>query len=516
MVMYISMVRKGIRSSAALALCLLGFSLAFSLLAFPLPAEEKAIELGRDENWKRMRSLDGLATAPGRWGFQDLVLSPGEYSPDRTTDLLLHFDAVGEADAGGAWEYDGAGPAVSDSVQAMGSGSAAFTGASAGVAVQPPQGSLFSPGAAWNDFSIEFWLYPATLSNGETILAWEGSLKDGVKSIPQAIRVRLKDRKVTWELDELFFLPSKKSMPVRLAGTRQILPRSWHHHLVRFEAATGLLEYTLDGVPEAIAWVTDTDREGGDVAAARIGRENSGPLMLGAGFTGFLDELRISRRFVEDPVLQPFLGRTGTAVSSIVDLGYTGTRLLGIEAVTSEPGDSAVELSYQVADAWTNPRILKSENDWVPVRPPESFPDSVRGRYVQVMVELFPDGTRTRTPRLSSIRILFEPNIPPVAPAGLAAAPGNAMVTLSWQKSTEPGVKGYMVYYGSAPHTYTGAGGSAGDSPIDAGSATRLEIRGLANGSLYYFTVVAYDSSQPRQLSAFPAEVSARPSRMYK
>ena len=62
----------------------------------------------------------------------------------------------------------------------------------------------------------------------------------------------------------------------------------------------------------------------------------------------------------------------------------------------------------------------------------------------------------------------------------------------------------------------SGAGSSAGDSPIDAGSATRLEIRGLANGSLYYFTVVAYDSSQPRQQSAFSAEVSARPSRMYK
>ena len=140
----------------------------------------------------------------------------------------------------------------------------------------------------------------------------------------------------------------------------------------------------------------------------------------------------------------------------------------------------------------------------------------MRGRYVQVMVELFPDGTRTRTPRVSSIRIVYEPNVPPVPPAGLTASAGNASVTLSWRKSTEPGVKGYMVYYGGAPHTYLGTGASPGDSPIDVGEATRIEIGGLANGSLYYFAVVAYDSSQPRQQSAFSTEVSARPSRIYK
>jgi hypothetical protein len=144
------------------------------------------------------------------------------------------------------------------------------------------------------------------------------------------------------------------------------------------------------------------------------------------------------------------------------------------------------------------------------------------------MVELFPDGTRTQTPRVSSIRIVSEPNVPPVPPVGLIVTPGNAMVTLSWRKSTEPGVKGYMVYYGNAPHTYLGTGavlsasgalgasGASADSPIDAGTQTRIEIGGLENGSLYYFAVVAYDSSEPRQQSAFSAEVSARPSRIYK
>jgi hypothetical protein len=512
--MYISMARKGIRISAALAVCLL--CIAAAALPAPAGAAEKAVELGRDRLWKDMRSLDGVASVPGRWGFHDLVLAPGEYRADPSTEMLFHFDFPSQSDATAAWEFDGREPVVSESTAAMGPASAAFTGAQAGIALRTPPGSLFAKGAAWEDFTIEFWLYPATMANGESILSWEGTLRDGSARVAQRIRVRLSERRLAWDLAELFVLPSGKRLPVRLEGTRQLLPRTWHHHLLRFDAAGGILEYLLDGVPEAIAWVTSSGREGGDPAAVRTGREQAGPVVLGAGFTGFLDELRVSRRFVEEPVLQRFLGRTGTAVSQVIDLGYSGTRIARIETVASAPADSAVEISYQVSDTWTDPRILRSETDWVPLPPSGELGDTARGRYVQVRAELFPDGTRTRSPRLSSIRIVTEPNIPPVPPAGLSAQPGNGMVTLSWRKSTEPGVKGYLVYYGSSPHTYLGTDATPGDSPVDAGNVPRIEIGGLSNGSLYYFAVVAYDGSEPRQQSGFSAEVSARPSRMYK
>ena len=271
-------------------------------------------------------------------------------------------------------------------------------------------------------------------------------------------------------------------------------------------------------MPEAIQWITSTGSEGGDPAVPRIGREHSGPVVLGSGFTGFLDELRISRRFVEDPALQRFLGRTGTAVSSIVDLRYSGTRISRIEAVTSEPGDSAVELSLpgrghlgESADTEERERLgpLPSLAAASTIR--------VRGRYVQVMVELFPDGTRTRTPRVSSIRIVYEPNVPPVPPAGLTASAGQRQghpLLAEVHRAGREGVHG--VLRRRAAHVPRARGHRPGDSPIDVGEATRIEIGGLANGSLYYFAVVAYDSSQPRQQSAFSTEVSARPSRIYK
>jgi hypothetical protein len=277
-----------------------------------------------------------------------------------------------------------------------------------------------------------------------------------------------------------------------------------------------LLVYVLDEVPEAIAHVTDTGGETGSVAVPEVGSAFSGPLVLGAGFTGLMDELRISRRAVEDPVISRFLGRTGTATSGIINLGYTATRIARIESVGSTPSDSGMEFSYQAADTWGGKKSLKSATEWVPFVPGTDFGESLKARYIQLRVELYPDGTRTKSPLLSSLRVVYEPNLPPAAPAGLVATPGNGKVTLTWRTVNDLNVKGYLVFYGTSPHNYLGTGSARGDSPIDAGASTTLQIDGLENGSLYYFAVAAYDTSDPRQQSEFSAEISARPSRMYK
>jgi hypothetical protein len=303
---------------------------------------------------------------------------------------------------------------------------------------------------------------------------------------------------------------------VSLSGTKQLLPRTWHHHLLRFDSREGLLEYRLDGLPEAILHVTDTGREAGSIAVPVLGSAFSGALVLGAGFTGFMDELRISRRFVDDPVLSRFLGKTGVATSRIIDLGYSATRIARIETVDATPSDSGIEFSYQAADTWGGRRLLKTDTDWVPFVPGSDFGDTLKARYIQLRVEMYPDGSRTQSPRLSSLRVVYEPNLPPAPPAGLVATAGNGKVTLTWRKVNDLNVKGYVVFYGTSPHNYLGTGAAQGSSPVDAGSSTTIEIGGLENGSLYYFAVAAYDTSDPRQQSEFSAETSARPSRIFK
>jgi len=498
-------------SSGALLLC-------FLLSAAMTSGLEKTIELGKDALWADMMILDGVIPLSGKWGFQDLALSGGAYTADSATELLLHFDARASTDATGAYAFRGDGPVISASMPAMGPASAAFTGVRQGVVLSGAAGSMFSAGAAWEDFTIEFWLSPANLADGQEVLGWTGSDRAANGSselLGQGIRCFIQDRKLVWDFQNVFRLPGAGRVPVRLVGTRQLLPRAWHHHLLRFDSRDGLLEYLLDGIPEAIAHVTDTGRETGSIAAPVLGAARSGPLVIGAGYTGFLDELRISRRAVEDPVLSRFLGKTGVAISRIIDLGYSSTRIARIETADSTPSDSGIEFSYQASDTWGGRKLLKSDTDWVPFVPGTDFGETVKSRYVQLRVELFPDGTRMQSPRLSSLRVVYEPNLPPAAPAGLMATPGNGKVTLTWRKVNDLDVKGYLVFYGTSPRAYLGTGAAPGPSPIDAGSATTLEISGLDNGSLYYFAIAAYDDSQPRQQSEFSAEVSARPSRIY-
>ena len=83
--MYRTMARKQ-HCSGALLLCLL-------LTAASLPGLEKTIELGREGLWGDMVSLQGVTMLPGRWGFQDLALTGGAYTPDSATEFLLHFDS---------------------------------------------------------------------------------------------------------------------------------------------------------------------------------------------------------------------------------------------------------------------------------------------------------------------------------------------------------------------------------------------------------------------------------------
>ena len=155
-------------------------------------------------------------------------------------------------------------------------------------------------------------------------------------------------------------------------------------------------------------------------------------------------------------------------------------------------------------------------DDRIPFTPGTDFKDTLKTRYLQIRVELYPDGARTTSPRLSSLSIVYEPNVPPPPPAGVVATPGNGKVTLTWRTVQDLSVKGYMVYYGSSPRNYLGTGAVQGDSPVDAGTATSITIEGLENGSLYNFAVTSYDDSEPRQQSELSTEVSARPSRIYK
>ena len=80
----------------------------------------------------------------------------------------------------------------------------------------------------------------------------------------------------------------------------------------------------------------------------------------------------------------------------------------------------------------------------------------------------------------------------------LAVLGGSAFageVELTWERNPEPGVAGYIVWYGTQPGIYKAS--------VDVGNRTGWTLTGLQEGQRYYFAVQAYDSSRiPSPLSA--------------
>ena len=487
-----------------------------SVLTIHVYSLEEMIYLGREDGWKDME-FAGITKETGKKGFFDLLLADGEYSSDNQTDLLLHFNTSPLSVYPGNYTVKNSSITLSSRYYYYGSSAGVFQNEREGISLKPGPGALFQRGTEWGDFSIEFWLYPAHLGEGETILLWQGTEKIDGRIVPQEFRCSIKERKIQWDFTNFFLPPGKEPLTLTLTGTTRLIPRVWHHHILRFDSSTGLLEYALDGSPDGITYTNDQNRESRTIAVPRIGNLSTSNLIIGRNFTGILDEMRISPLFIEEPFIRRYAQKTGTAVSRIFDLGYNNSQLSRIEAMFDTPGGTDVSFYFRTANNFTEFQESSSPPlEWIQFSPGTVFTAGNRGRYAQIMVELYPDGYGNNSPRISEIEIVYEPDYPPSPPAMVTALPGNKSITLQWSPVESPDVQGYLLYYGNEPGNYFGSDSSLGPSPVDLGNTTSVTLENLTNGKLYYFSLAAYDSADPPHLSDYSKEIFARPSALLR
>ncbi len=489
-------------------------SLLFLICAGYLSAQERSIVLGRKDEWRSIEVLNNTAVREGWKGYQDIVLSEGEYAAAEDgaeADLLLHFNEYPWKDEAGNYEPAGPNGRLSTENARFGGGSAAFPSYDTGITLIPGQDSMLVPGAVWGDFTVEFWLYPANLAEGETVILWTANLPTENGPLQQHIRCSFSRRRLQWDFANVFLPPDRSNFSLQIEGRQSLIPRKWSHHLLRFSAETGIVEYLKDGLPEDIAYANPAGRESTQVFLPVIGGTEGNPIELAPAFVGFLDELRISPFWVQKPGLREYRAESGRAVTEALDLDYRNSSINRIEAVYDTPGNSDVFFYYRILDRRHNTGTAAG-SEWKRFTSGREL--SLTGRYIQIMMELFPSGDRTESPAVSEIRVFYEPDEPPAPPARLTAEAGNGSVTLYWSEVPENDVAGYLVYYGTESGRYFGRDSSLGDSPIDAGKVTSLEVTGLENGRLYYFAVSAYDESTADGTNFLSREVSARPSRM--
>ncbi len=492
---------------------ILGIILAFTIL-LPICALEEALVLGMEDQWQDLEEARNVEFFRSTHGYSDIILKESEFALDSSTDLLLHFNDTEISDITGNYETSENNILISDSFEKAGAGSAVFRGERPGIHFTPVgTKGMLTPGRVWDDFTVEFWLYPASMKNGETVFLFKGSRLVRDKIVPQRIECKFENNRLIWNFENVFLPESQEEFTVSITGKSKLVPRNWHHHQLRFDSGSGLLEYLLDGVPEGIAYANHDGNESGQVYLPYIGTAERGSLLIGIDLTAFIDEFRISSVMRDVPDLTVYSTTYGEITTRFLDLGYSNSSIIRINADYESESNSEIQFYYRTADDFT--QILNQDASWIQFLPGKEFALPVSARMVQIKCLLFPDGTGTYSPRLENIQINYIPDLPPLPPERVIAVSGNGQAVVSWTAVAEEDVAGYCVYFGDRPGQYLGKTSGGLSSPINAGNINTITIDGLENGKIYYFSVCAYDSAAVPHVSSFSAEASARPSGLY-
>jgi len=511
---------------------------------------ESTIILGGESTWRMAEYRTGVTEAKSVRPYSVLLLSSvtdnsingysaatgvlGNFSAltEPALDLSVSFDeriTTAYRDYNGNYRMS-----VSPEVEAVnsnyaraGTGAVLFNGNGA-VSIEPNnRNALFYSGNRIRDFTIEFWLYPLNLENGEQILSWVSAKTLNGNYSVQRINCSASKNRLNWSFVNFFTSTAGSShINIEFSGNTPVVPKTWSHHLIRFDAATGMVEYIVNGSSEAIVYATATGRENSEVYTPIIG--SGGSFTLGERFTGLMDEFKIHNVFAGRSSVQKYIPSGGRMETKAIDLGNNYSEIVKVNASGGRVSISGKNINNEFCEngrlrfsdnsemnffirSSDNPYLLK-DSQWVTFTPGANI-YGIKGRYVQIAVDFYPSEDGETSPYLSELRIIYLRGEPPMPPRNFTAAAVDGGVLLRWKPSPSLNVMGYLIYYSSVRGELFGNDAALGASPINVGNRDSLFIDGLKNGTLYYFRIAAYDDVSGTYYNAgeFSAEVTARP-----
>jgi hypothetical protein len=509
---------------------------------------EKTKTSGGASGWSALSMLQNVTELNGIRPSPVLLISSAAQANRDDIDMYLSFNSRSariEDDAGRYFVKTNYGVEIADARWSRrGTGSALFSGVrpvsyqskmkkQAPLVITPASSeALFAPSQNIGDFSIEFFVYPNNLSSGEEILSWQATVKGGsgdqTNGVYQSITCAAARSRLYWTFENFFrSADGKRTKNISFSSTEPLSPKTWSHHLVRFDSDSGLLEYLVNGVPQSVVYTSESGRQGGEIYTPVSGER--GALFLGSDFTGLLDEFKITHSFVEFPGGSRYPAAGGHVETRPIDLGEVNSEVKKIDIKGGRVQFSALTMQNEYAKdgdirfsdqtqahffirAANSPYDIDRAN-WQPLKSGAEI-HSIRGRYVQLAADLYPSANLDASPYIEEITVTYVPHNAPLPPENITAIAEDGGVTLSWKERRFDSAKGYLVYYGTKKGEYFGIGAIQGESPIDVGRVSSVHLDSLSNGVLYYFAVAAYDDGGATHVGMFGREVTARPLRV--
>ena len=442
-------------------------------------------ELGGKHGWGMLQYTENIQMCPGKYGNPGISLNSSAPKITQETDLYLNFDSPSIIEETSSYTVASSMMRFAGAEQAkLGAGAAVCSPhvKTAGLILKPRAGSFFAGEGSAGSFTIEFWIAPSVTESGSVILQWYSAYFEKERLTDQHIIAQIIQNKLQWDFFNIWQDKYNNGISIQLKGRTNLIPSQWSHHLITYDEEIGLLEYRMNGHTENIVYVTENGRESDAVLLSKLG--HTADLSIGVHYSGMLDEMKITKRFIEQPT---FVEQTalfdryhlngGRFESLIIDSGGSMSQAKKMTVSVDTPAQTDAVFFIRSGEnryAWT-----ASEPAWKTVRSGQAI-TGIQGRFFQVAGNLYPDAEGQKTPVVHFINLEYEKDSEPLPPARLFAAP----------KDGEYFSKG---------------------SPLNVGKVLSYRIPNLDNGKIYFFAVAAYDDEEGTRVGAFSQEVWARP-----
>lgn len=486
------------------------FFIAVCLLVIPIfqvNCLEKKIVLGGKNGWENSISKNiNLTYGEGKYGYTDLELESVQHKISDDTDLFFSFENINaKTDETENYEIIENNALLTNNT-ITGKKALLSRGNKCALKILGKSSALFGQMGTTGSFTIQFWLNPAVCASGENVFFWRSSKNINLYSDYQIISGTFVNGKFQWFFQNVFMDSNQNGYDITLQSTALIIPDKWAHHCITYNEEEGTLEYYINDVLESIAYTTDTGNVYGHYLVPDLG--TVAEIQICNSFTGSIDELCITKKTadLQDYHLYPVEGGRFESLPLGTDL--LGSKIEKIDTVLSVPSQSDIHLFVRGSDnfyEWS-----EDYPKWVSVI--NGIPEiEVFGKYFQIAVEFYSDGSGSITPKLTELTLVYQELSPPLPPVNLYTKSGNSNVTLSWSTNDAENQYGYLVYYGTKSGEYLSHDAEEGKSPIDVGNVNTFTLNSLKNGRIYYFSVATYLKSNPEIIGDLSKEVYERP-----
>ena len=427
----------------------------FPLAALPLFSETLTVTLDGSD------FLSAVSVREPQTDRQAATVPESLIGPEDDVDLLIRFDADGEAPEGNYRLIDGTVVTSADDKKA-GAASGRFYVDQSALSLQPLTKAVFASENEPGSFTIRFFIKPTVVENNEILIYWSNTIQNGGRFDYQSVICGIEDRRLVWNFERLF----KNAAPqIEVKGKSKIKAGEWSFHSLSYNRDLNFLEYSMNGRAERIVYLSPEGSESGIDTPPVTGSRPHSVLTVCRRFSGKMDELMILNQATDSPAVPQLLKDEGRILFRCIDTGYSNSLIENIVTDFRTDGNSAVNGYFRISESrldsirWNEAKIDGSDgyfngNGWIPFRS-DDFPQNVRGRYLQVAVQLLPDTVEGISPQFKSADVVYEPNLPPLPPIALTAIAGNEAVTLDWIPAVDIRTRGYRISYGTAPGRYT-------------------------------------------------------------